>query len=122
MIDENTNKNISAELVNTDLYIFSYFNNQKKSVPKEAVDYATEKLQSRFTMDRIENFNQKIDVCWVAKFLEFENEIVVKVKLKKNASFASWSQEIPVALVLQSIDRGLWILQIILIHYLNNIL
>ena len=113
--EENANKNFSAKQVDTDLYTFIYWDKLKKSVPKEAVDYVTKKLQSRFRMDNIENFNQKIDVCGVARSSQYENEIAVKVKLKKNASHVEkaartiqipWSKEFPIALVLKSIDRG----------------
>ena len=88
---------------------------RKKSVEKEAVSYVSDKLQERFKMDNVKEADGGLLVQDVAKSLEFENDIIVTLRLKKNAREVEsaarkiqvpWTKDVPVALALKSIDRG----------------
>ena len=70
-----------------DLYIFTYWDNQKASKAQEALDYIEKTLKHNFKKLKVKDSDQIYKVDEI-EHLE-ENEIQVKVKLKKN----NWSVE-----------------------------
>ena len=66
----------------SDLYTFTYWNNLDVSKAQEAVDYIEEKLKENFKKLKVKDIDQiyKIDKIESSE----ENEILVKMKLKKN--------------------------------------
>ena len=66
----------------SDLYTFTYWNNLDVSKAQEAVDYIEEKLKENFKKLKVKDIDKmyKIDDIKSSE----ENEILVKIKLKKN--------------------------------------
>ena len=65
-----------------DVYIFTYWDNEKKSKAQEAINYIEGKLKEKFIKNKVKESDQ------VFNFFEIEslgeNEIQLKVKMKKN--------------------------------------
>ena len=76
-----------AEVVNKidgdcDVYNFTYWDNFKVSQAQEAINYIVENLKRNFLKNRVKDSDQVFKICEIENL--DENEILVKVKLKKN--------------------------------------
>ena len=76
-----------AEIVNEidgdcDVYNFTYWDNFKVSQAQEAINYIVENLKRNFLKNRVKDSDQVFKICEIENL--DENEILVKVKLKKN--------------------------------------
>ena len=106
-----------AEVVNkidsdSDVYTFTYWDNFKVSQAQEAINYIEDNLKKNFLKNRVNDLDQVFKICGVEK--ADENEILVKVKLKKNNwpvelsarnTQTVYSPEIPVSVSIQKIQR-----------------
>ena len=66
----------------TDLYIFTFWDNEKTTEHQEATDYIDSKLKQTFKKNKVKDSDTIYKICAI-EHLE-GNEIQVKVKMRKN--------------------------------------
>ena len=73
-----------ADVVNSDcdVYTFTYWDHFKVSQAQEAINYVEENLKKSFLKNRVKDLDQVFKICDVEN--AEDNEIQLKVKLKKN--------------------------------------
>ena len=95
-----------------DVYTFTYWDNFKVSQAQEAINYIEENLKKNFLKNRVRDLDQVFKICGVEN--ADENEIQVKVKLKKNNwpvelsarnTQTVYNPEDPVSVSIQEIQR-----------------
>jgi hypothetical protein len=95
-----------------DVYTFTYWDNFKVSQAQEAINFIEENLKKNFLKNRVRDLDQVFKICGVEN--ADENEILVKVKLKKNNwpvelsarnTQTVYNPEDPVSVSIQKIQR-----------------
>ena len=71
-----------AEDMDSDLYIFTFWDNEKITESQEATDYINSKLKQTFKKNKVKDSDKIYKICAI-EHLE-GNEIQVKVKMRKN--------------------------------------
>ena len=103
-----------TELLNDhDIYVFNFWDNQKQSNTKEAVEYLESRLKHNFSKNGVKGRDKAFKTFDVKR--GDENEIQLKVMMKKNSRNSpldqsardcqTFGQDIPITLSLESIKR-----------------